>query len=453
MKFSGNRALRLALAITSLLLLALGLLTVRSPVSHRSQTRESVAPAEVEESLIPPHREPTNLPPSTPGSPPAAQPALADQIASALASSGASTQAASVWIEGQGFVIEQSAREELVPASTQKIFVAASALSVLGPAHKLSTRVIRTGDVVDGYLQGDLALVGGGDPSFSKADLENLARAVASSGIRGITGAIIGDESRYDRQRAAPGWKPYFVTHESGTLSALAVDGNSYRNDPEFIAEPALANAQLFRDVLAAAGVQVGGAAVALPPAPPIQNGIVIAAKHSPPLSELVDRMLTESDNFYAELLVKELGLTSGSASTSSGMDVIRRFAAAQRLPMGPSADGSGLSSENRQSASTQMKWLEWIDTHLGGVGFTQMLPSACSGEGTLKKRMCGSSAAGKVFAKSGGLPRVATLSGYATTASGRQVRFAFSLIGSSSGKAARLAIDNALVAITSFTG
>ncbi len=453
MKLSNSRALRPALAVTSLLVLALGLVTVRSPVSHPSQTRASMAPAEVEESLVPPHREPASLQPSSPASPAAARPVLADQIASALASSGASIQAASVWVEGQGFVIEQNAKEELVPASTQKILVAASALSVLGPAYEFSTRVIRSGDVVDGRLQGDLALVGGGDPSFSKADLENLARAVASSGIRGVSGAIIGDESRYDRLRAAPGWKSDFVTHESGTLSALAVDGNSYRNDPEFIAEPALANAQMFRDVLAAAGVDVNGVAVALPPAPPIQNGIVVTAKHSPTLREIVDHMLTESDNFYAELLVKELGFTSGSASTSSGIDVMRRFAAAQKLPMGPSADGSGLSSENRQSASTQVKWLEWIETHLDGVGFTQMLPSACSGEGTLKRRMCGSSAAGKVFAKSGGLPRVATLSGYATTASGRQVRFAFFLIGSSSGKAARLAIDNALVAITSFNG
>lgn len=450
MNILSDRFLRPILIASSVLVLALGLVAARTAAPEPPPPELPAIPVEVDDSLIPPHREPSPAQPSSISALPPAS-VLRSEIVDALAASGASIQAAGVWIDGYGFVHEQNSEQELVPASTQKIFVAASALSLLGPNHTFTTRVSRTGDItVDGTLEGDLALVGGGDPSLSRGDLENLARAVASLGIRRISGKVFGNEDRFDRIRTAPGWKPDFVTHESGSLSALAVDGNSYRDDPEFIAEPALANAQLFRDTLTAAGVEVTGPAAL--GSIPVESGVEVAAKHSPPLRELVAHMLTESDNFYAELIVKEIGLTEDSASTFGGIEAIRKFAASHGLPIGSSADGSGLSSENRQSASTLLLWLAWIETHLGDVGFQQMLPSACSEEGTLKRRMCDSTAAGKVFAKSGGLPQIATLAGYATTASGRRVRFAFLLTGSTSGKAARLAIDNALIAITGFT-
>jgi D-alanyl-D-alanine carboxypeptidase/D-alanyl-D-alanine-endopeptidase (penicillin-binding protein 4) len=445
-------AVRTTLIALNVVVLILGVLALPSTAPETPVAQRSAIPAHVEDTLVPVRPEP--IPTQAPPSPPA-RPSLSDlrnQILGALSASGASSEAVSVWIEGHGFVFQRNAEQELVPASTQKIFVAASALNLLGPDHRFTTRVTRVGDIaMDGTLQGDIVLLGGGDPSLSRGDLEGLARVVASSGIRRVSGTVLGNEDRFDRVRTAPGWKPDFVTHESGTLSALAVDGNGYRNDPEFIAEPALANAQLFRDMLTAGGVEVANPAALA--STQIETGVELAAKDSAPLGELVAYMLKESDNFYAELIVKEMGFKHGSPSTAGGIDAMRQFASLQRLPIGPSADGSGLSSENRQSASAQMQWLTWIDTHQQGFGFQQMLPSACSGNGTLKKRMCGSFAAGRVFAKSGGLPKVATLAGYATTAPGRRVRFAFLLTGSVSGKAARLAIDNALIAITSFNG
>lgn len=450
MKTARGLALRLILLVLNLSLLFLGTIAASSQVGQSLPPTAMGAPAPVQDLHVPNYFKPPVPVVSAAPAEVSGIHGLRDQIESTLASSTASTKGAVVWIEGFGTVFEENSNLELLPASTQKMFVGAAALKLLGDNHAFSTRVMSKKDVTaEGTVDGDLVLVGGGDPSLARTDLENLAKAVALSGIRTVSGGVLGDESHFDRLRAAPGWKDTYVPRQSGALSALAVDQNSYRNDPEFVAEPALANAQLFREMLVAAGVAVTAPA-GIGPSPP-SGGIEIARKDSPPLKDLVGHMLTESDNFFAEMILKEVGFSAGDASTSGGIDVIRGFASSRGLPLGPSADGSGLSQQNRQSAAAQIQWLAWIDEELTGAGFHQMLARSCSPIGTLKRRMCESPAAGRVMAKSGGLPHVATLSGYTSTASGRHVRFTFLLTDAASTKSARLAIDNALGAVAAF--
>ncbi|MBW3589343.1 MAG: D-alanyl-D-alanine carboxypeptidase [Actinobacteria bacterium] len=450
MKTVRGLALRLVLLVLNLSLLFLGTIAASSQVGQSPPPRTMAAPAPVQDLHVPNYLKPPISVVAAPAAEVSGIQGLRGQIENALASSTASTKGAVVWIDGFGTVFEENSNLELLPASTQKMFVGAAALKLLGDNHAFSTRVMSKEKVTaDGTVDGDLVLVGGGDPSLSRIDVENLAKAVALSGIRTVSGGVLADESHFDRLRAAPGWKDTYVPRQSGALSALAVDQNSYRNDPEFIAEPALANAQLFREMLVAAGVAVTAPAGISPS--PHSAGVVIARKDSPPLRDLVGHMLIESDNFFAEMILKEVGFSAGNASTSGGIDVIRRFASSWGLPLGPSADGSGLSQQNRQSAAAQIQWLAWIDQELAGAGFHQMLARSCSTIGTLKRRMCESPAAGRVLAKSGGLPHVATLSGYTTTASGRHVRFTFLLTDAASTKSARLAIDNALGAIAAF--
>lgn len=443
------RALTPALGALCALLAGLGAAGLDRTDAASGGPVKAWKPVEVEESLLPPHREPPAPATSEPLPPPAPLPSLRERIHMALSASGAAVRAASVSVDGIGLVAQYDADRELVPASTQKLVVASAALGLLGADHVYTTRVIRVGPIApDGTLQGDLGLVGGGDPSLSRDDLNALARAVASAGIKRVGGGVVGDESRYDRARGGVGWKPSFLTHESGSLSALAVDQNAYRNDPEFSAEPALANTQLFRQALLSSGVEVAGPAVI--GSVPVDPQAEMASKQSPALKDLLTHMLMESDNFYAEMIVKEMGFRAGSPTTAGGLEAIARFAAERRLPSGKPFDGSGLSSENRQTANGQVLWLEWIGRNQPQI--IQMLPSACR-HGSLKTRMCGSTAEGNVTAKSGGLQGVATLAGYARTASGRRVTFSFFLIGSPSGKAARLAMDEALGLVTSFDG
>src|SRR5207248_615475 len=143
---------------------------------------------------------------------------------------------------------------------------------------------------------------GHGDPTLSTSDLGWLARQVRTAGIRKVTGAVLGDESYFDSRRTGPGWKSSFYINESPPLSALTVDRTWFhgRHSPV----PALAAASLFKDALRAHGVAVAGRALvgkATPDASPLGQ------VESPPLSAILRFMDRDSDNFTAELLLKQL--------------------------------------------------------------------------------------------------------------------------------------------------
>ena len=76
------------------------------------------------------------------------------------------------------------------PASVAKAVTALYALNALGPAHRFSTRLFATGSVSGGVVQGDLILVGGGDPTLDTNGLAALAAALKAKGIREVRGAF-----------------------------------------------------------------------------------------------------------------------------------------------------------------------------------------------------------------------------------------------------------------------
>ena len=411
---------------------------------------------------LPGHREvlATLLPeaPAAPVAPEAPPPAprskaaqLKDSILAALGTSGAQTIAATVDVEGLGRVVDHNGSAALVPASIQKIYTATVALRILEPDMRYRTEVQRTGELLpDGTLQGDLTLIAGGDPFFTKADLESLAQATAASGIRSVQGSLFIDDTRYDRIRTAPGWKPSYMPRHVGPLSAMAVDLNRWNQDGAFIAEPALGNLDLFRQALAAAGVGVAGPS--LLGSPP--GGKTVESRSSRPLSEIVAQMLKDSDNFAAELIVKELGRSIGQPSTAGGLSVVAKVARDLGLEPPQAADGSGLSLENRATTRHQVQWLEALGDSPSGKLLQASLPVACGsqGPGWMNKRLCGTPAQGRVAAKTGFLSGVRSLTGYAETASGREIHFSIILIGSSS-EQAWTALDQALIAMSSFAG
>ena len=134
-----------------------------------------------------------------------------------------------------------------VPASNAKLFSTALALQRLGPDFRFETVVVADGTVdEEGTLEGDLRLVGGGDPNLSARvmpfrnrevfgsdplePLRRLARSVADAGIRRISGDVIGDDTRYVWQPYAAGWS-YFDTLEGygSAVSALVFNDNIVR--------------------------------------------------------------------------------------------------------------------------------------------------------------------------------------------------------------------------------
>ena len=89
-----------------------------------------------------------------------------------------------------GRVIEAEGAETRVPpASVTKMVTALYALEHLGPGHRFVTEVVATGPLVNGIVQGDLVLVGGGDPTLDTDRTMALAARLAAAGVRGVTGA------------------------------------------------------------------------------------------------------------------------------------------------------------------------------------------------------------------------------------------------------------------------
>ena len=91
-----------------------------------------------------------------------------------------------------GLILEtRGADRAMPPASTAKAVTALYALEHLGPTFRFVTRLIATGPVAGGIVQGDLVLAGGGDPTLSTDDLAQMAAALAARGVRGVTGRFL----------------------------------------------------------------------------------------------------------------------------------------------------------------------------------------------------------------------------------------------------------------------
>jgi D-alanyl-D-alanine carboxypeptidase/D-alanyl-D-alanine-endopeptidase (penicillin-binding protein 4) len=318
-------------------------------------------------------------------------------------------------------VFAQHASLALRPASNEKLATTYAALTALGPSFRIETDVLGDGQQSEATWRGDLVLKGYGDPTLSGAQLSSLARQVAAAGIRQVSGRILGDESWFDTRRTGVGWKAQFYLHESPALSALIVNrGWTGRYET---ARPALMAAQLFRLDLRHAGVAVtGGTAVGVASTDAVQ----LANVESPPLSALVRHMDVYSDNFYAEMLLKEIGAVQGSGgSAAAGLAVTRQLLGAAGVPLAGvrMVDGSGLSLLDRWTPRALASLLQtmWRDPDLEPY-VLRALPIA--GEtGTLHYRMRSGPAHGVVRAKTGTTDNSSALSGFVGS------RYVFSIL------------------------
>ncbi len=299
----------------------------------------------------------------------------------------------------------------LVPASNAKLAVAYASLAVLGPHFRIDTMVFGEGHLAGSRWNGDLVLKGFGDPTLSRGDLRSLARQIRAYGIRQVTGGVEADESYFDSRRVGPAWRSHYYLNESPPLSALTVDRTRFRG--YMTRRPAIAAATQFRLALRAVGVGVRGRVV-MGAADPVATQL--AATASAPLARIVAFMNHESDNFTAELLLKQLGaVDGGTGSSAAGAEAVRRSLAAAAVPLAGVriVDGSGLSPNNRLTAAAIIGILvdAWNDPALR-QHFVRSL--AVGGvNGTLENRMERPPARGAVLAKTGTLRESSALSGF----------------------------------------
>jgi D-alanyl-D-alanine carboxypeptidase/D-alanyl-D-alanine-endopeptidase (penicillin-binding protein 4) len=307
-----------------------------------------------------------------------------------------------------------------IPASVEKLFTTSSALLRLGPSATLHTDAVAApGATVapGGVLRGDLVLVGGGDPFFGDASAALLARSLFNGGIRRIAGAVLGDESAFDARRASCCRGYDFEL--GGVLSALAYDRGIFRGRAR--TDAGAFAATRFAAQLKAAGVTVTGAT--RPGAAP-DGAKTLASVPSMPIAELARYINVPSNNFAAEMLVKELGARyRASGTTAAGADVVRDtlddFGVRPRI-----VDGSGLARANRATPREIVRLLERMHNQDIARSFRASLAVA-GVSGTVKARMRATAAAGRCQVKTGTLRGVSALAGYCRTASRRDIGFA----------------------------
>ena len=338
---------------------------------------------------------------------------LAGRLARALVVphvSQARTAAVAIDLQTGQTVFSEHETLRLAPASNEKLAVAYAALVTLGPAFRFETDVLGRGEQDGATWRGSLVLVGHGDPTLSSADLAVLAREVRAAGIRRVTRGVFGDESFFDARRTGAGWKSWFYVNECPPLSALTVDRGRYYGRAS--GRPALAAALLFRDALRRAGVAVGGAGLGRQR----DDDVPLAAVESAPLSQVVAWMGRVSDNFTAEILLKQLGAADGAVGTSArGAAVVRAALADAGVPLGGLrlVDGSGLSSLDRLTARSLAALLRaaWADPDVRPYLLAALPVAGVSG--TLSDRMRRPPARGHVQAKTGTTSLASALSGY----------------------------------------
>jgi D-alanyl-D-alanine carboxypeptidase/D-alanyl-D-alanine-endopeptidase (penicillin-binding protein 4) len=346
--------------------------------------------------------------------------------------------------DDDGIVVRIAGDRGLAGASTTKVLTAAAALDALGADHRFTTRALTAAPVPrpDGRLAGDLHVVGGGDPVLSTpgeiarlhADpqtatapvtpLDDLAAAIASTGITHIDGAIVADDSRHDPLRYLPDWKPNYRTDgEIGPLGALAVDDGFA--DPAArvpAADPAALTAERLVQLLRARGVSVAGG-VRTGPAP--AGAREVAAITSPPVREIVEALVRESDNYTGEILVRELGAAhAGTGTTEAGLRVVVARLARLGVPVEGLAlrDGSGLAPTGRVTCDSLARVVHLarrgrlapVDAGLAVAGRT----------GTLADRHTADPLTGVLRAKTGQIDGVAGLTGVIDDA--EHLRFAY---------------------------
>lgn len=403
---------------------------------------------------------------------PAGQPDPADLIAAAglggTVTFAVADAVTGALLEGQGQDIR------LPPASVVKMVTALYALQALGPDHRFNTRVLATGPVSDGTLDGDLILAGGGDPTLDTDRLGEMAARLAATGLRRVTGAFRFWEGALPRvpqidtgQPAHVGYNPAisglnlnfnrinFRWSPRGRDLAMDAEGARFvppvgmatiaaedREAPLFtysagpgrdrwtVARAALHEpgtrwlptrhpgtyaADVFRTLCAAQGI-------ALPPGQPLDSaptGTPLVSDDGDAMPDLLRDMLRFSTNLTAEVL----GLSSSRAPTLAASGAAMTAWTQQTFRVAATfADHSGLGAASAASAGD----LTTILVRAGASPNGALLPGLLRNIGMRDDE--GEVIEGhttRVMGKSGTLNFVSNLAGYITPPAGRTLAFA----------------------------
>jgi D-alanyl-D-alanine carboxypeptidase/D-alanyl-D-alanine-endopeptidase (penicillin-binding protein 4) len=331
--------------------------------------------------------------------------------------------------EEEEYLYRRADQTPRTPASNEKLLLAMAALDTFGPDHRLETRASAESVDADGVVEGDLWILGRGDPLIRRSALADLADAIVAAGITRVTGSVMGSTSFFLRDWSAPGWNDVARDYVNRP-TALTFEGN-HDPDPEREAARALTKH------LEQRGVRVVGD----PGAGAAPGGIdEIASIESKPLRILLARMLRPSWNFGAEVLGKALGAeVQGAPGTiAKGARTIQSWVSDHGVDF-TLFDNSGLSYDNRVTAAGIVRLLWAAEDAPWGEQLRKALPTG--GQGTLEDRLRGV----QVRAKTGTLTDISALSGWIWSEH-REAWLEFSILCRGMSKTEASAIEDRIV-------
>jgi serine-type D-Ala-D-Ala carboxypeptidase/endopeptidase (penicillin-binding protein 4) len=335
--------------------------------------------------------------------------------------------------------------EHQLPASNTKLVTAVNALSTFGPTYTIKTKVVQ------GTTARRLVLVGGGDPSLTRANLTTLAKAVTpgvrSRGLRTVR--VLVDDSLFPAPTLAYGWKSSYVPTDVRAVRALVVNQHE-------VSDTAMNAGRVFARRLVAQGLKVLVVVRHKAPA----HATVLATVRGRSMASMVATMLRNSDNDYAEALHRLVAIKTGRAPTWGGARAAQRAALALLgVDLGAATlyDGSGLSRADRLAPLDIVRVLSLaFDGAHPNLASLQHNSLAIAGRtGTLAPRYLryvtapSNCAAGLIEAKTGSLSGVIALSGFARGADGKTKLFSFLLNQVPSTLKTRQAVDRLASTIT----
>ena len=359
---------------------------------------------------------------------------------------------------------ESGTTTQVMPADALVLLTLATAHQVLGPDHTFTTSVLSTVPMEEGVVNGDIYLVGGGDPLLLTqgflatltdgqnqlhTPIEDLAQLLVDDGLTLVTGAVVGDATRYDDLRYVPSWPESIIdTEKLGTLLALQFDDGWVQfpgleseqaaeeadgdEEPEEATEylaaedPPFYAAALFDDMLEAHDVVIRRSPRS-EAVPADEESYVLATIESAPLSDHYRQILTNGDIETTEMLLKEIGLAAlGTGSTSAGYQAVENVLVDAGIQADQfqllQFDGSGLDPANVATCPVFAGLLNSAELN---PLFRELFATGAE-PGPLRDRFAGVENPGRLTAFSGGSSNVTSIMGYLDIGLGQEMTFAF---------------------------
>ena len=340
----------------------------------------------------------------------------------------------------------KNAGKLFMPASNMKIVTSAVALTLLGADYSYRTTFATDGEVRDSLLDGNLIVIGRGDPTISDnmrglatLVMDTLADSVRAHGIRQVTGSLARVGDAFPDSVHGYGWEwddlgEYYAAGVDELIFNEGMAPTSLRPPPDTVRDslysgpakdPGTGYLNAFNDALVRKHINVEtGVMDSILPTPIRMDTLFVYV--SPPLRNILPALMKPSQNQIAEILLKTIGLERGGMGTA---DSARKIVAQRLLAWGVQPDGfaiydgSGLSRHDLVSPETLVRVLDRIQQDTAFAVYYNAMPIA-GVDGTLKDRMKGTPADGNVHAKTGSIGAARSLSGYVTSADGERLIF-----------------------------